>query len=103
MEYPRNVQITKGTVNGPFFCSRLSYLKLGFVPTKKQRVRAKSDAIVYQAKSKQYKPQLQKIRLPQYRDVLASNAIVSKEQRAVCDRKAKSNEIDLHGKTLTKI
>ena len=53
MEYPRNVHITKGTVNGPFFCSRLSYLKLGLVPTKKQRVLAKSVAIVYQAKSKE--------------------------------------------------
>ena len=76
MEYSRNVQITKGTVNGPFFCSRLSYLKLGLVPTKKQKAkskeptvvhkqRAKSDAIVYQAKRNQYKTQLQKIRLPQ--------------------------------------
>ena len=74
MEYPRNVQITKGTVNGPFFCSRLSYLKLGLTDISPQKSkgltvvhkqRAKSDAIVYQAKSKQYKTQLQKIRLPQ--------------------------------------
>ena len=64
MEYSRNVQITKGTVNGPFFCSRLSYLKLGLVPTKKQRVLAKSKE--------------------------RSDCIPSKEQRAVCDRKAKS-------------
>ena len=84
MEYSRNVQITKGTVNGPFFCSRLSYLKLGLTdisPQKSKEFHGRA-----QAKSKERR-----------------DCIPSKEQRAVCDRKAKSNEIDLHGKTLTKI